>query len=926
MKKQYTPNVLITVFSILMMQGIFAQSISPSNVREGSMPCWDCAPTNWFDFGGTPDMSNRTTAAASGTTGGGTTWTRSPLPLPPNGHTDWITIRDIGSGQGLIEESVGTNITGLVSGREYEVVAYTLSSVAPNYSPTYIDQFDFQLGAFPRVNVTSINRDVDGEWGISRLKFTANSTSMQFAFFPGDDASSSSFESVNISVSLNAINTIPVVEEKTATTTMNTAVTINAFVNAMDYDIGQSVIMSSIDLNTSMTGIQASITTAEGIWTVNHATGVVTFTPAVNFIGTAVLPYTIQDDFTLDGLPSPGTSTPKNITITVNAPTAVDLDSDNDGIPDCVEKGLFGATLNDLFILAGDAVSDVSGVPDNEVRLTEAVGNQSGSMWSNDKINFTNDFVIRFQANLGSLDATGADGIACVFHNDPAGTSAVGAVGVGIGAAGILNGLALEIDTWENGISSEDIANDHGMIWDTDDSVVSSGEFTTFVSLTTAADLGNLEDGNWKDVEISWNASTRTLSYIVNGLNAGSYTHGGSLDDFCEEYFGIASSETNKLVYYGYTASTGGSYNDQRVRFQDLCTDYPVFVDTDGDGIPNELDLDSDGDGCPDAIEGDGYISQDQLNPDGSIMGPEDEDGIPVLANGGQGAGTAYDASINECIDICTETVAGEDFSWNFPGTTPSPVTQTFNQPPTNYGFVLDIYSLDNSFNMEINGIDIALQEIEFQSSGTDGINVRFLDGDEYETDTEGDIWEMTGTPENPLIRVVISPAGNISLFGSKTSGGALFPLELFNGNSLNTITWNSGASNTIIASQNVEGDTNISGSGYGLNIVACPCVKPGAVGSPAGFSTIGVLTKGNPTVSNWPEVVPNGYLVLDASQKGMVVTHMTTTQRDALTAIDGMVIYNTDEGCLQLYRGETPGIDEQRTGWNCIKRGCNED
>lgn len=276
--------------------------------------------------------------------------------------------------------------------------------------------------------------------------------------------------------------------------------------------------------------------------------------------------------------------------------------------------------------------------------------------------------------------------------------------------------------------------------------------------------------------------------------------------------------------------------------------------------------------------------------------------------------------------EICTEPVEGEVFEWNYPSSSQSTITETLSQPASNYGFVLDIYTLDNSFNMEINGTHIATQEIEFQSSGTSGINVRFSDGDEYETDTEGDIWEMTGTVENPLIRVVISSTGAISLFGSKTSGGPLFPLELINGNSLNTITWNNEASNVIVITQNVVGATSISGSGYGVNRVICPCVKPASLGTPTGFSNVGILTKGNPSIENWPEIVPNGYLVLDAAEKGMVVTHMNSTQRDELTPIDGMVIYNTDERCLQLYRGISPGIDSTRTGWNCIKRGCNEE
>ena len=101
-------------------------------------------------------------------------------------------------------------------------------------------------------------------------------------------------------------------------------------------------------------------------------------------------------------------------------------------------------------------------------------------------------------------------------------------------------------------------------------------------------------------------------------------------------------------------------------------------------------------------------------------------------------------------------------------------------------------------------------------------------------------------------------------------------------------------------------------------------CQKPGASGA-ALASSIGILTKGDPTVSNWPMSVPNGYIVLDSEQKGMVITHMTTGQINALTPVDGMMVYDTDLGCVKLYRGTAPGTDATRTGWNCIEEGCNE-
>ena len=153
----------------------------------------------------------------------------------------------------------------------------------------------------------------------------------------------------------------------------------------------------------------------------------------------------------------------------------------------------------------------------------------------------------------------------------------------------------------------------------------------------------------------------------------------------------------------------------------------------------------------------------------------------------------------------------GEFFEWRYESGSGT-VTQTIEQPASNYGFAFDIYELDNSFNLEINGTKIAVHEIEFQSNGTPGINVQFSDGDEYETDTEGDIWEMKGDADNPLIRVIISPTGSLSLWGSKTSGGELFPLILTSNNqgqnSFNTVPWNSEGTNTIVVTQNIVGVT----------------------------------------------------------------------------------------------------------------------
>lgn len=86
-----------------------------------------------------------------------------------------------------------------------------------------------------------------------------------------------------------------------------------------------------------------------------------------------------------------------------------------------------------------------------------------------------------------------------------------------------------------------------------------------------------------------------------------------------------------------------------------------IPCDADKDGVPNVLDLDSDGDGCLDALEGDKTITADMLE-DGAIKGEEDADGIPILAEGGQGLGASQNADIKAG---CSYWIGGIDSDYN---------------------------------------------------------------------------------------------------------------------------------------------------------------------------------------------------------------------------------------------------------------------
>jgi uncharacterized repeat protein (TIGR01451 family) len=266
---------------------------------------------------------------------------------------------------------------------------------------------------------------------------------------------------------------------------------------------------------------------------------------------------------------------------------------------------------------------------------------------------------------------------------------------------------------------------------------------------------------------------------------------------------------------------------------------------------------------------------------------------------------------------VCTTPVSGNSFSWSYNGNAPSnPVTQTFTQPSANYGFVLDLFKLDNSFNMNINGTQLATQEIQFEAGQTPAVNIRFADGDVYGAGSIPQVYNIVGTAAHPLIRVVISPTGIVSLYGSKTSNGPLFPLELFNGNSLNTVNWNTTTNNTVVATELVVGATSMEGIGYGLNIAPCACYNPAFTPGTGPDTKLGfTLLKraGAGSADNWPMVRKSGHIALESNKQGFVITRMSTASISAIASPqEGMMVYDTDVKCLKIYSD---------AAWSCFSQ-----
>lgn len=190
-----------------------------------------------------------------------------------------------------------------------------------------------------------------------------------------------------------------------------------------------------------------------------------------------------------------------------------------------------------------------------------------------------------------------------------------------------------------------------------------------------------------------------------------------------------------------------------------------VEADTDSDGIGNSQDLDSDNDGILDIFEcPDAFVNVDYNSTNGTVT--------------------------------------------------------NFSAPAADLGFIFDVYTLDNSFNLNINGVNLSTSVLEFQPDQTD--NVRFLDGSRYGNGGIPEIYQMTGSAATPLVRIIIHKNGSVNMYGSKAGNGQLFPLQLYNGNSFNTIIWNQSGPNSIALSQPVVGTTYITGRGQGIKNGFC--------------------------------------------------------------------------------------------------------
>jgi gliding motility-associated-like protein len=184
------------------------------------------------------------------------------------------------------------------------------------------------------------------------------------------------------------------------------------------------------------------------------------------------------------------------------------------------------------------------------------MGNKAGSVWNINLIDLNLSFDKSFTVNLGcnSSQWGGADGM--VFALQPLNTS-IGSSGGQMGLGGVSPSLGIYIDTYQN-TAHGDMFNDHISINLNGDVIHSSSN-----NIAGPFDLGEVENCVPEPLRITWDPITTLMNVYYNNILVLSHT-----GDIINNVF-----NGNSMVYWGFTASTGGASN-----FHQFCIDVPDLI------------------------------------------------------------------------------------------------------------------------------------------------------------------------------------------------------------------------------------------------------------------------------------------------------------------------------------------------------------
>lgn len=128
-----------------------------------------------------------------------------------------------------------------------------------------------------------------------------------------------------------------------------------------------------------------------------------------------------------------------------------------------------------------------------------------------------------------------------------------------------------------------------------------------------------------------------------------------------------------------------------------------------------------------------------------------------------------------------------------------------------------------------------------------------------------------------------------------------------------NTATFSNGILTIISIDPNTDGETNV--------CMVChnaPNINNDGISTKHGITLLqraGGDT--SDTSTDWPMSRKSGHTVLESNTKGFIITRMTTDELSNIEEpLDGMLIYDTTEGCLKIYTVDDE--DDTNSAWKC--------
>ena len=222
----------------------------------------------------------------------------------------------------------------------------------------------------PAVGIQSNFSNAFGAWSVNgsgNVTYTplSNFSGTATVSYQVNDNTGIVSNAATISVAVTAVNDLPVAVNDNTATTEDIPVLI--IVTTNDSDVEGPVDVATVDLNPATPTIEPTFSNASGSWSVNTTTGQVTYTPTLNFSGTASVTYRVNDN---TGSTSNTATLSVIVTASNDAPTITTI------LPQSIAEDVVGGT-GALSFTVGDIDTPVAsltlaGVSDNNTLVPNA--------------------------------------------------------------------------------------------------------------------------------------------------------------------------------------------------------------------------------------------------------------------------------------------------------------------------------------------------------------------------------------------------------------------------------------------------------------------------------------------------------------------------------------------------------------------------